>query len=79
MKLTKTVIYFKNRSPTKLLLNTTSYESFYKKKSDLFNFRIIELLVYYHNIEIETNPNRQIKSDFRIRQTKLIGYNKGFN
>jgi hypothetical protein len=76
MELVKTIIYFKNRSSIKSLLNTTSWESFYKKKSDLSNLRIIESLVYYHNIETEIGPNRRTKSDPKIRQTKLIGYSK---
>jgi hypothetical protein len=76
MEFIKIVIYLKNRSPIKLLLDTISWESFYKEKSDLFNFRIIKLLVYYYNIETETGPNRRIKSDFRIRQIKLIRYGK---
>jgi hypothetical protein len=57
MKLVKTVVYFKNRSLIKLLLDTISWESFYKKKSDFSNFRIIELLVYCYNIETETGSN----------------------
>jgi hypothetical protein len=76
MELVKTIIYFKNRSSIKSLLNTTSWESFYKKKSDLSNLRFIESLVYYHNIETEIGPNRRTKSDPKIRQTKLIGYSK---
>jgi hypothetical protein len=77
MKLAKIIIYFKNRSPTKPLLNITPWESFYREKSDLSNLRIIGSLVYYHNIEIEINPNRRIKSDSKIRQIKLIKYGKG--
>jgi hypothetical protein len=77
MELIKTVIYFKNRSPTKLLLDTILWESLYKEKSDFFNLRIIELFVYCHNIETETDLNRRIKSDLKARQTKLIGYGKG--
>jgi hypothetical protein len=76
MELVKTAIYLKNRSPTKLLLDTIPWESLYKEKFDLANFRIIELLVYCHNIETEIGPNRRIKSDPRIRQTKLIKYGK---
>jgi hypothetical protein len=67
MELTKTAIYFKNRSPIKPLLNTTPWKSFHEEKSDLSNLRIIESLVYYYNIEIETDPNRRIKSDPRDR------------
>jgi hypothetical protein len=74
MKLAKTTIYFKNQSPIKL--NTMPWESFYKEKSDLSNFRIIGSLVYCHNIETETGPNRRTKSDSRARQIKLIGYSK---
>jgi hypothetical protein len=76
MELVKTAIYFKNRSSIKLLLNTTSWKSLYREKSDLSNFRIIGSLVYCHNIEIETNSNRRTKSDPRTRQTKLIRYSK---
>jgi hypothetical protein len=79
MKLIKTIIYFKNRSSIKLLLDTIFWESFDKKKFDFSNFRIIESLVYCYNIEIETGLNRRIKLDFRIRQTRLIGYDKKFS
>jgi hypothetical protein len=79
MELIKIAVYFKNRSPTKSLLDTIFWESLHRKKSDFFNLRIIESLVYYHNVETETNPNRRIKSDPKIRQTKLIGYSKEFN
>jgi hypothetical protein len=79
MELIKITIYYKTRSPIKLLLNTTTWESFYREKSDLSNLRIIKSLVYCHNIEIETDPNRRIKSDPRTRQTKLTGYSKGFS
>jgi hypothetical protein len=79
MELDKTTVYFKNRSLTKLLLDTTSWESLYKEKSDFSNLRIIGLFVYYHNVETETDSNRRIKSDPRARQIKLIGYGKGSN
>jgi hypothetical protein len=79
MELVKTAVYFKNRSPTKSLLDTTFWKSLYKEKSDLSNFRIIGLLVYYYNIEIETGLNRRTKSDLRNRQTKLIRYDKRSN
>jgi hypothetical protein len=77
--LAKIIIYLKNRSSIKSLLNTTPWESLYEEKSDFFNFRIIGLLVYYYNIEIETDSNRRIKSDPKDRQIKLIRYNKGFS
>jgi hypothetical protein len=67
MELVKIIIYFKNRSPTKLLLDTIPWESLYKEKSDLFNLRIIGSLVYCYNVETETGLNRRIKSDLRIR------------
>jgi hypothetical protein len=79
MELAKIIIYFKNRFPTKLLLNTIFWESFYEEKSDLSNFQIIRLFVYYHNIETEIGLNRRIKSDPKIRQTRLIGYSKKFS
>jgi hypothetical protein len=77
MELAKTAIYFKNRSPIKLLLNTIPWESFHKEKSDFFNFRIIGLFVYYYNVETEIGFNRRIKSDPRDRQIRLIRYSKG--
>jgi hypothetical protein len=79
MKLVKIAVYFKNRSPIKSLLDTAPWESLYKEKSDFSNLRIIESLVYYHNIETETDLNRRTKSDPKTRQTKLIGYDKGSN
>jgi hypothetical protein len=79
MELIKIAVYLKNRSSTKLLLNTTFWKLFYKKKSNLSNLRIIESLVYCHNIEIKIDPNRQIKLDFRARQIRLIGYDKESN
>jgi hypothetical protein len=60
-------------------LDTTPWKSLYKEKSDFSNFRIIGSFVYYHNIEIETNLNRRIKSDPKTRQIRLIGYSKESN
>jgi hypothetical protein len=57
-------------------LDTISWKSLYKEKSNLFNLRIIRSFVYYYNIEIEIGPNRRTKSDPRNRQTKLIKYRK---
>jgi hypothetical protein len=79
MELIKTVIYFKNRSSIKLLLDTIPWESLYKEKSDFSNLRIIGLFVYYYNVEIEIDSNRRIKLDPRARQIRLIGYGKGFS
>jgi hypothetical protein len=76
MELAKIIIYLKNRFSIKSLLNTTLWESLHKEKSDLFNLRIIGLLVYYYNVEIKTGSNRRIKLDSRARQTRLIGYDK---
>jgi hypothetical protein len=76
MELVKIAVYLKNRSLTKLLLDTTPWKSLHEEKSDFSNFRIIKLLVYCYNVETETGPNRRIKSDIKARQTKLIGYSK---
>jgi hypothetical protein len=67
MELAKTAVYLKNRFPIKLLLDTTLWESFHREKSDFAIFRIIGLFVYCHNIEIETDFNRRIKSDSKSR------------
>jgi chromosomal replication initiation ATPase DnaA len=77
MELVKITVYFKNRSLTKLLLDTILWESLHEEKSDFSNLRIIESLVQYHNAEIETDSNRRTKSDPRARQIRLIGYDKG--
>jgi hypothetical protein len=58
-------------------LDTISWESIYEEKFDFSNFRIIGLFVYYYNIETETDSNRQIKSDPKDRQIRLIRYDKG--
>jgi hypothetical protein len=79
MELAKIIVYLKNRSPTKPLLDTIFWKSLYEKKSDFFNLRIIKSFVYYYNIETETELNRRTKSDPKIRQTKLIGYSKRFS
>jgi hypothetical protein len=79
MELAKIIVYLKNRSPIKSLLDTTPWESLHKEKSDFSNFRIIGLFVYYYNIETETNFNRRTKSDPKNRQTRLIGYSKKSN
>jgi hypothetical protein len=67
MELAKTAVYFKNRSLIKLLLDTIPWELLYKEKSDFSNFRIIGSLVYYYNVETETDPNRRTKSDSKNR------------
>jgi hypothetical protein len=72
MKLAKIIIYFKNRFPIKLLLDTTFWKSFYEEKSDFVNFRSIKSLVYYYNVETETDLNRRIKLDPKIRQTNWV-------
>jgi hypothetical protein len=77
MKLIKITIYFKNRSLTKSLLDTTPWKSLHEKKSDFSNFRIIKSLVYCYNVETEIGFNRRIKSDPKIRQIRLIKYSKG--
>jgi hypothetical protein len=79
MELIKIIVYFKNRSLIKLLLDTISWESFHKEKFNFSNLRIIGLFVYYYNIETEIDPNRRIKSDPRNRQTNIIEYDKGFS
>jgi hypothetical protein len=67
MELAKIAVYLKNRSSIKSLLDTTSWELFYREKSDFFNFRIIELFVYCYNVETEIGSNRRIKLDPRCQ------------
>jgi hypothetical protein len=79
MELIKIAVYFKNRFPIKLLLDTIPWESLYEEKSNFSNFRIIKSFVYCYNVEIKTGPNRRTKSDPKGRQTRLIRYGKGSN
>jgi hypothetical protein len=51
MELAKTAIYFKNRSPTKSLLNTTSWKSLHKKKLISLIFQLLD----YSSIVIISN------------------------
>jgi hypothetical protein len=77
VELVKTVVYLRNRLLTKILDQSTLYKCFYKKKPDISHLRIINLAVYYHEVERESGLNRKIKLEPRARKCRLIKYGKG--
>jgi hypothetical protein len=77
VKLVKTIVYLRNRSPTRILDQLTLYEYFYKEKPDVSHLRIIGLAIYYYKMKSETGPNRRMKLELKTRKCRLIGYGKG--
>jgi hypothetical protein len=77
VELVKTVVYLRNRLPTKILDQLIPYECLYKKKLDISYFRIIGLAVYCHEVKKELKPNRRMKLELRVRRCRFIGYGKG--
>ena len=77
VELVKTIVYLRNRSPTRTLDQLTPYECLYKEKPDVSHLRIIGSAVYCHEVESETGPNRRMKLEPRARKCRLIGYGKG--
>ena len=69
MELAQTVVYLKNRSPTRTLENKTPYEAWYGKKPDLFHLRALGTTAYAL-IPDETRT----KLDFNTRKCQLVGY-----
>jgi hypothetical protein len=77
IELVKTVVYLRNRLLIRILNQLISYKYFYKKKSDISHFRIINLAVYCHEIKRELRLNRRMKLESRARKCRLIRYGKG--
>ena len=77
IKLVKTIVYLRNRLLIRILNQLISYKYFYKKKSDISHFRIINLAVYCHEIKRELRLNRRMKLESRARKCRLIRYGKG--
>ena len=77
VELVKTIVYLRNRLPTRTLDQLTPYECLYKKKPDVSHLRIIGSAVYYHEVESESGLNRKMKLELRARKCRLIGYGKG--
>jgi hypothetical protein len=77
VKLVKTIVYLRNRSPTRILDQLIFYECLYKEKSDVSHLRIIDSAVYCHKIKNEIGPNRKMKFEPRARKCRLIRYGKG--
>jgi hypothetical protein len=77
VELVKIVVYLRNRLSIRTLDQSIFYECFYKKKPDVFYFRIISLIVYCHEVKSEIGLNRRIKLELRVRKCRLIGYGKG--
>src|SRR5260370_38836217 len=61
VELVKTIVYLRNRSPTRTLDQLTPYECLYKRKPDVSHLRIIGSAVYCHEVESESGPNRIMK------------------
>jgi hypothetical protein len=77
IKLVKTVVYLRNKSPTRTLDQLTPYKYLYKKKPDISHLRIINSAIYCHEVERESGPNRKMKLELRARKYRLIRYGKG--
>ena len=73
MEIASTVVYLKNRSPTRTL-STTPYEAWYRSKPDLSNLRIIGSVGWVH-IPIQ----KTTKLDDRSIECWLVGYGGAAN
>ena len=69
MEIASTVVYLKNRSPTRALKNITPYEAWYNEKPDLSHLCIIGTTAYIH-IPKELRK----KLDFNAKIGMLVGY-----
>jgi hypothetical protein len=77
VKLVKTVVYLRNKSPIRILNQLIFYECLYKRKPDISYLQIIGSVIYYYEIESESGPNRKKKLELRARKCRLIEYEKG--
>ena len=77
VKLIKTIVYLRNKSPIRILNQLTPYKCLYKKKPNVSHLRIISSTIYYHEIKRELEPNRKMKLEPRTRKCRLIKYGKG--
>ena len=68
MELAETVVYLKNRSPTKAVA-TTPYELWYGEKPDLSHLRIIGSTAYVH-----IPKEKRVKLDTHSHKGIMIGY-----
>jgi hypothetical protein len=76
VELVKTIVYLRNRLLIKTLDQLTPYKCLYKEKPDVSHLRIINSIIYYHEMESETGLNRKIKLEPRARKCRLIKYEK---
>ena len=76
IELVKTIVYLRNKSPIRILDQSIPYKCLYKKKPDVSYFRIINSVIYCHEIESEIGPNRRMKLEPRIRKCRFIKYGK---
>jgi hypothetical protein len=77
IKLVKTIVYLRNKSPIRILNQLTLYKYLYKKKPDVSHLKIINLAIYYYEIKSESRLNRKIKLEPKIRKCRFIKYGKG--
>jgi hypothetical protein len=64
-----TVVYLKNRSPTRALDNQTLYEAWYKQTPDLQHLKILSCPVYVH-----IPKEKYIKLHNHTSKGQLVGY-----
>jgi hypothetical protein len=67
MEIASTVVYLKNRSPTKALSNQTPYEAWYGEKPDLSHLRSIGCTAYIH-----IPKERRVKLDWNAHKGQLV-------
>ncbi len=77
IELIKTVVCIRNRALIKVLKNKIFEEVWINKKSDFSKIKIIDLVVYYYNIE--TQSKRQKKFDLIIKKCRLMRYELKIN
>jgi hypothetical protein len=64
----KTVVWFKNRSPARILKNKTPYEALYKHKLDLSDLKILGCKAY-----ALIPPEKRQKADFKSSACRYLG------
>jgi hypothetical protein len=74
MEIAATIVYLKNRSPTRSLKDKTPYEAWFGRKPDLSHLKIIGTKAYVH-----IPKQRRVKLDSHSRGCQLVGYGSTAN
>src|SRR4051812_32262179 len=69
MEIAETVVYLKNRSPTRSIKGKTPYEAWFGKKPNLPHLRVIGNAAYIH-----LPKEKRVKVDFHSQECRLVGY-----